>query len=67
MEIYLNNEKHTREKEVRLSVFLSDMGIDAEKGIAVAVNDTVIPRSEWTNFLLKNSDRITLIKATAGG
>ncbi len=46
---------------------LSDSGINDLKGLAVAVNDTVIPRTTWENFILKENDTITIIRATQGG
>lgn len=42
-------------------------GINDLKGLAVAVNDTVIPRTNWNNFTLKENDTITIIRATQGG
>lgn len=37
------------------------------KGIAVAINQTIITKSAWPVHLLKDGDQITLIKATQGG
>ncbi len=37
------------------------------KGIALAVNDKVIPKSEWEKFCLQNGDRILAIGAVQGG
>jgi len=37
------------------------------KGIALAVNDKVIPKSEWEKFCLKNGDSILAIGAVQGG
>lgn len=36
-------------------------------GIAIAVNDKVIPKAEWEKSTLKENDKITIIKATQGG
>lgn len=38
-----------------------------EKGVAVAVNNQMIPRNEWENHMLQENDRITVIKAACGG
>ena len=46
---------------------LSDSGINDLKGLAVAVNDTIIPRTSWENFILNENDTITIIRATQGG
>ncbi len=50
-----------------LVLALSSSGINDLKGLAVAVNDTVIPRTAWENFALKENDTITIIRATQGG
>ena len=35
--------------------------------IAVAVNSTVVPRSEWNVWTLHDGDAVELVSATAGG
>lgn len=37
------------------------------KGIAVAINQSVIPKSDWPIRRLSPNDQITLITATQGG
>ena len=36
-------------------------------GIALAVNEKVVPKKEWEKFELKENDKVLLIKATQGG
>lgn len=36
-------------------------------GIALAVNETVIPKNEWEKFQLQDNDKVLIIKATQGG
>lgn len=36
-------------------------------GIAVAVNDTVVPKAEYTSRVLNDGDNIIIIKAFYGG
>lgn len=38
-----------------------------EKGIAVAVNNRLVPRTEWTQFVIKENDSLVVIKAACGG
>ncbi len=45
---------------------LQELGIQST-GIAIAVNNQVIPRSQWEAFLLAEGDKITIIRATQGG
>ena len=36
-------------------------------GVAVAVNNRVVPRSEWTTATLHEADKVTIIRAVCGG
>ena len=59
--IDLNGSSTTLEQAVLHS------GVTDLKGLAIAVNDTVIPRTTWEKFTLKENDIITIIRATQGG
>lgn len=36
-------------------------------GLAVAVDQTVIPSTDWAAYMLRDADKIMLIRATQGG
>ncbi len=38
-----------------------------DKGIAVAVNQTIVSRQNWDDFQLSENDHVTLFQAIAGG
>ncbi|MGG5209612.1 sulfur carrier protein ThiS [Chryseobacterium sp. MIQD13] len=38
-----------------------------KKGIAVALNNRIIPLSAWTETILKDKDSVLIITATQGG
>ena len=38
-----------------------------EKGVAIAVNGSIVPRKEWNGFAIKEMDNITFVKAALGG
>lgn len=40
---------------------------DKSKGIAVAVNQQVIPKAQWPSTVLRDQDSILIITATQGG
>lgn len=40
---------------------------NAEKGVAVAVNDAVVTQDKWGDYQLDEQDRIEIIRATQGG
>ena len=65
--IYINDQAHVLEQEESLSELFSHLKIEVKKGVAVAVNSKVISRSEWTNFQIKDNDKLLLITATQGG
>ncbi len=65
--IYINDKEHPFTQGQSLSDLFKDLNIDASKGIAVALNNRVIPRPEWDSYLVKQNDNFLLIKATQGG
>jgi sulfur carrier protein len=65
--IEINNKAHSFVLPKALAEIFSELKIDVSRGVAVAVNDTVVPRSEWDRFQLKDNDSILIIKATQGG
>ena len=38
-----------------------------EKGVAVAVSNKMVPRSEWENFAITEGASIIIIRASCGG
>ncbi|MFE7772330.1 sulfur carrier protein ThiS [Streptomyces sp. NPDC057445] len=39
----------------------------APSGVAAAVNETVVPRGEWSGTLLGDGDRVEVLTAVQGG
>jgi sulfur carrier protein len=64
--IYNGSPSETVEKST-LKDYLAAAGIFDQPGIAVALNETVVPRNEWANIEIKANDNIIVIKATQGG
>ena len=47
---------------------LRSAGVDPQaRGVAVAVNGTVVPRRDWTQRALADGDRIEIVRPFAGG
>ncbi len=47
---------------------LQDAGVDPQaRGVAVAVNGTVVPRRDWAQRRLAAGDLIEIVKPFAGG
>ncbi len=67
MEVTVNQQKKTIEEGATLDTLMSTLGYESREGIAVAVNDEVVPKGEWARDVLHESDKITIITATQGG
>lgn len=67
MEVIVNQQTVTVKQQCTLIEALSDYGISQPKGVAVAVNDAVIPQQQWGSTPLYPNDRIIIIKAAQGG
>ena len=51
-----------------LSELLRELGHDPERrGIAVSVNEEVVPRGRWRSFRVGNGDRVEIVGAAQGG
>ena len=46
---------------------LQQIGVAERKGVAVAINDNVVPRREWPSRSLNDGERVLVIQATQGG
>lgn len=66
MEITVNNELKII-NDASLSSLINNFLGDKTKGIAVAVNQTIIPKTNWESTSLKEKDSVLIIKATQGG
>lgn len=67
MLIYLNDSGFNIESNLPLAILLEQNFLNTKNGIAVAVNNKVVPKSEWGIYLLKENDTVLIIKASQGG
>lgn len=67
MKILLNNQEQIVDSNSSIySVLLSEKIVD-KGGIAVALNNEVIPKQKWESTKLNDNDKLVIITATAGG
>lgn len=66
MKLSVNRQAVEADAGETLAGLLQRMSVPAE-GVAVAVNNRVVPRSEWAATSLHEEDRITIIRAVCGG
>lgn len=67
MKVFINQKEFFTEPNETLESLLLKHDLHAKPGIAVALNHTVISKSNWANQPLNENDQIMLITATAGG
>ncbi|MCL4482231.1 MAG: sulfur carrier protein ThiS [Bacteroidetes bacterium] len=67
MEIKLNHQIKIFPEQCTVQQLLDEVIPEKQKGIAVAVNSFVIPKTNWNLHFLKNKDEVLIIKATQGG
>jgi len=66
IQIKVNNETVYIEPNCSVSQLITNQNIPS-KGIAIAVNQEVVPKINWENFTFQPNDEILIITATQGG
>jgi len=68
MELKINQQKKLYEvPPASLADLIALEKKSNDKGIAVALNEQVIPKNDWSKTLLKDQDSILIIIASQGG
>ena len=66
--VTVNGKREDIARDTVLAEMLRRLGMsDDATGVAVAVNDTVVPRGGWTKRRLEEGDVIEIIRAVQGG
>jgi sulfur carrier protein len=66
MKIAINGENHTLTESTSLKQLVSGLGFE-NKRLAVEVNQDIVPRGEYADFLLKDGDKVEIVQAIGGG
>ena len=64
--VLVNNNATEVEEGVSVEQLL-DMLDEAPQGLAVAINDQIVRKADWSTRVLNDKDNILLIKAAYGG
>jgi sulfur carrier protein len=67
MNIRCNDQARSVGGAATLLDLLRELALDERRGVAVAVNDTVVPRADWPARALAEADRVLVIQAAQGG
>jgi len=68
MELKINQQiKHFNAESLSVQSLLDLEIPNKQNGIAVAVNNIVVPKLNWNQHLVQETDEILIISATQGG
>jgi len=67
MEITVNNQLLIIDAPCSVTQLLTDVLEISSGGIAVAVNEAIVTKSEWPQYTIHPHDQVMLIKAIQGG
>jgi sulfur carrier protein len=65
--IHVNDEPRAIAAASTAASLVADLGLAERKGVAVAINGSVVPRASWPTHTLVTGDRVLVIRATQGG
>ncbi len=65
MNIQINN-KPTETQATNLQELATELALP-EKGVAMAIANKMVPRTEWSTKVLNENDSVVIIKAACGG
>ncbi len=66
MTINVNNQSQSISENSSILILLEQLNI-VTSGIAIAINNEVVPKEKWNTIHLKQEDQVTIIQATQGG
>ncbi|MFJ9828467.1 sulfur carrier protein ThiS [Streptomyces sp. NPDC101160] len=66
MNLSVNGEGRVLDGPVSLDALVATLTA-APAGVAAAVNETVVPRSQWATTVLGDGDRVEVLTAVQGG
>jgi sulfur carrier protein len=67
MNIYINSKQQEVAEASDIVAALQHLNLPSLTGIAIAINNAVIPKAAWSSYQLCENDQMTIIKATQGG
>ena len=66
MNITVNDERYSLDMPVTISQLLIELK-QPSMGVAIAINDIIIPRENWNTQMINEGDTILLFQAIEGG
>jgi sulfur carrier protein len=66
MRLTVNGREHAAEGSPSVAMLVESL-TSSRRGVAVAVNGTVVPRSTWSTVALAEGDAVEVLTAAQGG
>ncbi|HEV7816819.1 MAG TPA: sulfur carrier protein ThiS [Janthinobacterium sp.] len=66
LDIYLNGEPHLVPDRHTLLELIAALDLE-NQALALAVNRNVVPRQRWAEHLLRQEDKVDIVRAIGGG
>ncbi len=67
MEITVNQKNYQVSAHCNVKYLFNAVLNQSAQGLAIAINQTIIPKTQWESHFLQSGDQIIIIKATQGG
>jgi sulfur carrier protein len=67
MEVTVNQQKYAVSETCSVEELVLKVLNRSVQGIAIAINQNIVPKSDWTAQQLHQGDEIVMITATQGG
>jgi len=66
MKVIINQKEKDICESINIDELIKEERI-SNSGLAIAVNQNIIPKNKWALYLLKENDNIMIIRASHGG
>lgn len=66
MKLFVNSKEYQLADNASVATLAEELQLP-KSGVAVAVNNQIVKKDEWQSTVLKENDKIIIIKAVCGG
>lgn len=67
MVVFVNDAPRALLSNATVKTLMDDLSMATRTGIALAINDVVVPRLDWHHHSLHDQDRVVVLTASQGG
>ncbi len=68
MKVWINGKEREVKEGTNLLNLLEELGMEIKPvGFAVAVNEEVVPKSKYRDYVLKEGDKVEIVNIVGGG